>query len=53
MFRTHCCGKLVTVMTEMGQTSSTAAYVLLAALMDSLVNVVIPPLHMAHHQHSC
>lgn len=34
--------KLVTVMTRMGQSSFTAAHVSLAALMDSLVNILIP-----------
>lgn len=35
-------GKLVTAMTGMEQTSFTAAHVSLAALMDSLVNILIP-----------
>ncbi|KAG7483436.1 hypothetical protein JOB18_048363 [Solea senegalensis] len=36
------CGKLMTVITGMGTTSFTAAHVSLAALMDSLVNILIP-----------
>lgn len=40
--RTLRCGKLVTVMVGMGQTCFTAAHVSLAALMDSLVNILIP-----------